>query len=131
MKRIVLLLMIGVLLGLLPAPTAFAKAGKGMLFYDGEVVRTVVPPATMSRTGIDDFYGVVGGAEGQLGIAAVAPGDKDYHGGKWAFHSVTWNVSPGDRYLLTSEAEVRAAEARGDVDVGRVQAMDFKCPIQP
>ena len=68
------------------------------------------------------------GAEDQLGIAAVAPGDQDYHGGKWAFHSVTWNVEP---YLLTSEAAVKDAEAADDVTITRVPENDFKCPIQP
>ena len=100
----------------------------GQLFYNGEVVRTVVPPAAMPKPGRDNFYVVEGGAEGQLGIAAVAPGDKDYHGGKWAFHSVIWNVAP---YLLTSEAEVLDAAAAGDVTIMRVPALDFKCPIQP
>lgn len=128
MKRIVLLLMVGLLVGLLPAPTAAAKAGKGLLFYDGETVRTVVPPAAMPKLGTDNFYAVMDGADGQLGIAATAPGDKDYRGGKWAFHSVTWNVDP---YLLTSEAAVFAAETAGDVSVTRVPANDFKCPIQP
>jgi hypothetical protein len=56
-----------------------------------------------------------------------APGDKGYHGGDWAFYSVTWNVAP---YLLTSEAAVLAAEASGDVTVTRIPANDFKCPIQ-
>ena len=106
-----------------------AKGPFGQLYYDGEVVRTIVPPATMSKPGRDNFYVVLeGGAEGQLGIAAVAPGDTNYHGGKWAFHLVTWNDEP---YLLTSEADVLAAEAAGDVVVTRVPAMDFKCPIQP
>ena len=100
----------------------------GNLFYDGEVVRTVVPPAAVPQEGIDNFYVVTNEVEGQLGIAAVAPGDKNYHGGKWAFHSVTWNVAP---YLLTSAAAVEDAEDLGHVTVTRMEANDFKCPIQP
>ncbi|MHC4470879.1 MAG: hypothetical protein ACYS99_07925 [Planctomycetota bacterium] len=110
------------------ASVAVAKPGFGQLFYDGSVVRTVVPPATMSKPGIDDLYVVMYGAAGQLAVAAVAPGDRDYHGGKWAFHSVTWNVAP---YLLTSESQVLAAAAAGDVTITRVPENDFKCPIQP
>ena len=83
-----------------------AQVGFGELFYDGEVVRTIVPPATMSKSGRDNFYVVMGGVEGQLGIAAVAPGDTNYHGGKWAFHRVMWTDTP---YLLTSEAAVDSA----------------------
>jgi hypothetical protein len=114
---------------ILAGTTAVMAQGPfGQLFYDNEVVRTIVPPATMSKPGRDNFYVVEGGAEGQLGIAAVAPGDTNYHGGKWAFHSVIWNVAPE---LLKSEADVLAAEAAGHVTVTRVPAMDFKCPIQP
>ena len=58
----------------------------------------------------------------------MAPGDQDYHGGKWAFHAVTWNVAP---YLLTSEAGVLAAADGGDISIERIEEMDFKCPIQP
>lgn len=115
---------------ILAGTTAVMAQGPfGQLYYDGEVVRTIVPPATMSKPGRDNFYVVLeGGADGQLGIAAVAPGDTNYHGGKWAFHSVIWEVDP---YLLTSEADVLAAETVGDVTITRVPAMDFKCPIQP
>jgi hypothetical protein len=115
-------------LTVIPALAKGPKAGFGELYYKGNVVRTVVPPAASPQEGRDNFYGVMDGAEGQLGIAAVAPGDKGYHGGKWAFHSVTWNVAP---YVLTSEAAVLAAQADGDVAVVRVEANDFKCPIQP
>ncbi len=40
-------------------------------------------------------------------------------------------MSPITAYLLTSEAEVLAAAAAGDVTVTRMPGMDFKCPIQP
>jgi hypothetical protein len=93
------------------------------------MVRTVVPPASNPQRGRDNFYAFPsGGAAGQKGVVAVAPGDRDYHGGHWAFHAVTFNVTP---YLLTSEAAVLAAAAAGDVSVARVPANDFKCPIQP
>jgi hypothetical protein len=111
-------------------PAFAANVGFGELFYDGSVVRTVVPPAAMTKEGVDNFYVVVNGdVEGQLGIAAVAPGDTDYRGGKWAFHTVMW--INGDPYLLTSEEDVLNAEADGDVIVARVPENDFKCPIQP
>jgi len=68
------------------------------------------------------------GAEGQLVVAGVAPGDRDCHGGMWAFHGVVWNVPA---HLLTSEAAVRAAAAAGDVTVTRVPENDFECPGRP
>jgi len=101
----------------------------GCCYYQGQVVRTVVPPAASPQEGRDNFYGFPGAAAaGQKGVVGVAPGDTDYHGGQWKFFAVTWNVTP---YLLTSEAAVLAAAAAGHVTVTRVPANDFKCPIQP
>ncbi|MGH7553648.1 MAG: DUF7482 domain-containing protein [Longimicrobiales bacterium] len=118
-------------------PVAFSMGGgpppfvfpAGCCYYEGRIVRTVVPPARSPKPGLDNFYAFPSSAAmGQKGVVAVAPGDTDYHGGHWKFHAVTWNVTP---YLLTSEAAVLAAAAAGDVTVTRVPSMDFKCPIQP
>lgn len=110
------------------APSFAAKPSFGSLYYDGEIVRTIVPPAETDK-GLDDIYTVTNGAEGQLGIASVAPGDKDYHGGHWIVNVVTFNegVTP---YLLTSEEAVLAAYDAGDVSIER-NTGSFLCPIQP
>ncbi|MGH7613973.1 MAG: hypothetical protein ACREMW_08045 [Gemmatimonadales bacterium] len=101
----------------------------GCCYYEGRVVRTVVPPAHTPQEGRDNFYGFPNGAAaGQKGVVAVVPGNEDYHGGHWAFHAVTFNVTP---YLLTSEEAVLVAAAAGDVTIARVPANDFRCPIQP
>jgi hypothetical protein len=100
----------------------------GKLYYDGMVVRTLVPPAATPNQGIDNLYAVMGGAEGQLGVAGVGPGAPGYHGGLWAVYAVTWNTTP---YLLTSEAEVLAAASKGDVTVTRVPENDVRCPVRP
>jgi len=129
MKRLLLFTLIPLSLALVGADLARAgKPGFGQLFYQGTTVRTLVPPAAAPKQGKDDLYAIMGGTADQLAVAAVAPGNPGYHGGKWAFHSVTWNVSP---YLLTSEADVLAAAAAGDVTVTRIPANDFKCPVQP
>ena len=110
-------------------PAAAKKPSFGNLYYDGEIVRTVVPPAAMPFQGRDNLYPFPGdAAEGQLPIAAVAPGNRDYHGGQWAVNLVDWNEEP---YLLTSEADVLAAEAAGDISITRMPDLDFKCPVQP
>jgi hypothetical protein len=110
-------------------PAAAKKPGFGNLYHNGEIVRTVVPPAAMPFQGRDNLYPFPGdAAEDQLPIAAVAPGDRDYHGGQWAVNLVDWNVEP---YLLTSEADVLDAEAVGDITVTRMPDLDFKCPVQP
>jgi hypothetical protein len=114
----------------IPVGASFAaKPGFGNLYYNDTIVRTVVPPSSFPNEGRDNFYKVTNGAEGQLGIAAVAPGDTNYHGGHWKVFKVTFNggVTP---YLLTSEAAVQAAEDAGDVTIVRVAAEDFLCPVQ-
>jgi hypothetical protein len=108
---------------------AMATTGKGSLFHDGAVVGTVVVPAHVAAgSGSDPFYNVTNGADGQLGIAGVAPGDGPYHGGDWQVWLVTFEdgVTP---YLLTSDEAVFAAESAGDVTVTRAPDADFRCPV--
>jgi len=116
------------IVGCVSAPALAERPGFGLLYYNDEIVRTVVPPAAMPTAGRDNVYAVMNGVEDQLGVAGVAPGDRDHHGGMWAFHSVVWNVPA---YLLTSEAAVLTAAAASDVTVTRVPENDFKCPVQP
>jgi hypothetical protein len=111
------------------AAPAMSSVGTGLLFHDGAVVGTVIPPAAVAPgSGLDPFFKVTNGASGQLGIAGVAPGDGPYHGGLWQVWTVTFKagVTP---YLLTSDEAVRAAEAASDVSVARVTGADFRCPV--
>jgi len=107
-----------------------AEVGFGSLFLNGHVVGTVVvfPAQLPPFGGVDPFYGVMGGATGQLGVAGVGPGSADYHGGDWAFNSVAWNTGKTPR-LLTSAAAVLAARDAGEVTITRLPAKDFRCPI--
>jgi hypothetical protein len=114
---------------LVVAVPAMATTGKGFLFHNGAGVGTVVVPAHVpAGSGSDPFYNVTNGADGQLGIAGVAPGDGPYHGGDWQVWLVTFNegLTP---YLLTSDEAVVAAQAAGDVTVTRAPNADFRCPI--
>jgi hypothetical protein len=115
----------------LPVCAVFAATpGFGNLYYNGTIVRTVVPPAAFPNTGIDNFYKVTNGVAGQLGIASVAPGADGYHGGHWKVFSVTFNVE-ATPVLLTSQAAVLAAQNAGTVTVTRNASADFLCPVQP
>jgi hypothetical protein len=111
-------------------PAAAQRPVFGKLYYDGDMVRTVIPPASMPFQGRDNLYPIMGGVQGQLAVAAVAPGNPDYHGGQWAVHLVEWDteIEPS---LLTSEADVLDAALAGDVTITRLPGNDFKCPIQP
>lgn len=126
-RRLALLLGVSALVLALAVPAMAARPGfvfpDGCCYYDGDIVRTVVPPASFPGTGTDNFYEV----PGQRAVVAAAPGDVDYRGGHWAFHEVSWNVAP---YALTSEEAILAAEDAGDVTVTRDASKDFLCPIQ-
>src|SRR5260370_21672329 len=101
-----------------------------MLCYHGGPIHTAAAPAAFPNSGTAPFFKVTNGAAGQLGIAGVAPGSADYHGGAWAVNIVTFKsgVTP---HLLTSASAVQTAAAAGDVTVTRVPAADFRCPVQP
>jgi hypothetical protein len=112
------------------ATSTSAEVGFGHLFYNDNIVRTVVTPVAIPNEGTDNFYKVTNGATGQLGIAGVAPGADGYNGGHWKVFTVTFNqgVTP---FLLKSQAEVITAQTAGFVTVTRVGAADFLCPVQP
>jgi hypothetical protein len=109
------------------ADSTNANVGFGQLYYDGAVVGTVATPTSQPGAGVDAIYAFPGDkADGQLSITSVAPGDQDYHGGRWAVYVVDWNVTP---YLITSDAALLAAAAAGEVSIARMPAADFVCPV--
>ncbi len=122
--------LVAVLLALPVSSVFAAQPGFGNLYYNGGIVRTVVPPAAFPNGGQDNFYKVTNGVSGQLGIAGVAPASPDYHGGHWKVFVVAFKggVSP---ILLTSEQAVHATQNAGLVTVTRNAAADFLCPVQP
>ena len=127
MKSMLLLLAAAAALVLIQP--AGATTSKGQLFHNGDVVGTTVTPAPIAPgSGTDPLFSVTNGADGQLGIAGVAPGDGPYHGGAWQVFLVTFNagVTP---YLLTSDEAVVAAEEAGDVTITRAGDADFRCPV--
>jgi hypothetical protein len=132
MKKSLAIFFIFVIVVAAAAPVFAApnNVGFGNLYYNGKVVRTVVPPAAMPKSGQDNLYVITNGTSSQLPVAAVGPGDANYHGGQWAFHEVIWNELNAT-YDLTSEADVLDAESQGLVTIVRVEDNDFKCPIQP
>jgi hypothetical protein len=129
MARVVALLSLALtLVALRAAPMVAAQPSFGQLYYEGSVVRTLVPPSSTPNQGRDPLYVVANGVAEQLGIAAVAPGDAGYDGGHWKVYQVVFQVDP---YLLTSAQAVEAAEDQGDVTITRQASADFRCPIQP
>jgi len=124
-----MLVLLAAAIALAAVAPAGADTGKGQLFHNGDVVGTVVPPDRIgSGEGVDPLYMVTNGAEGQLGIASVGPGDGPFHGGAWQVWLVTFDagVTP---YLLTSDEAVMVAAAAGDVTIVRAPDLDNRCPV--
>ena len=121
------------------AAAAGAGGVGGPAFYvDGTLYRTVGTPTDLTGTGapassfdtIYEFFGV------QTNVAAAAPGDPGYNGGRWMVHGLEFAdydaaVATFDANLsgdLDSEAEVTAAIAGGAAtDIGIVKS--FVCPV--
>jgi hypothetical protein len=122
------------------ASPAAAGVTAGPAFYvDGVGYRTVGTPNDLSRTGgplhsFDTIYDF-GGA--QLNVATAAPGDRDYDGGRWRVHGLSFPsgyaaaLAAGDidgDGVLDSDSELGVAVAEGTaVDVGVVKS--FTCPV--
>jgi hypothetical protein len=109
---------------LLPLVASASGAGgvTGPAFYvDGVLYRTVGTPTDLSGTGapahtFDVIYSLSPSGL-QPNVATAAPGDPDFHGGRWEVHRITFDDyatavalhdanGSGD---LDSAAEVRAA----------------------
>ena len=103
------------------------EPGFGLLYYENEMIRTVVPPASTPKKGVDDLFVITNGVDGQIPITAVAPGDRDYHGGRWKVYRVSFVDEP---VLLTSADDVAMALFLNLVEVERAPEADFKCPVQ-
>jgi hypothetical protein len=122
------------------AGAALAGGVTGPAFYvDGQLYRTVNTPTDLSGTGAPaqawDVIYDFGGA--QLNVATAAPGDRDYNGGRWQVHALSFPsgyaaaVAAGDENgngVLDSDAELGAALSAGAaVDSG--VAKQFVCPV--
>ncbi len=99
------------------------------LFYNDAIVGTIMTPTSIPDQGVDVIYALTNPADGQLGITTVAPGDPNYHGGRWKVYVATW-VGEGPTPLFTSAAAVDDAVDAGDLLLTRAGAFDFICPVQ-
>lgn len=119
-------------------PAAASAGVSGPAFsVDGVLYRTVGTPTDLSGTGapahsfdtIYDFGGL------QMNVAEAAPGDRDYNGGRWMVHALSFAdyeaaVAAADANgsgNFDSDAEVLAAIDAGlATDLGVVR--QFECP---
>ena len=129
--------------GVLAAGAAAGPGAGGVtgpaFFVDGELYRTVNTPTDLPATApehsfdvIYEFFGV------QMNVAEAAPGDRDYNGGRWMVHGLSFVNYPAALAAFDangsgefdSAEEVEAAIAAGAAtDLGVVKL--FVCPAIP
>jgi hypothetical protein len=132
----------GVLVAMATAVNPAAAGVSGPAFFvDGQLYRTVGTPTDLSGTGAPtqawDVIYSFGGA--QRNVATAAPGDRDYNGGRWMVHALSFPhgysaaLASGDlngNGVIDSDAELGAAMAAGTAsDAGVVKS--FVCPVIP
>lgn len=123
-----LLLSFALVAAFVPTSVSADAPPRGMLYLDGQIVRTIGLPASVPHGGLDPLYEFTNGVSGQLSVATYGPGSPNFHGGLWAVSLVTFNagVTP---YLLTFAQDVLDAQAAGDVTITRHPELDNRCPV--
>jgi hypothetical protein len=146
--RTIGLIVVTCLAALGATPAAFARGSGGVtepsIYVDGSLYRTVGTPTDLSGTGAPahsfDIIYDLGGA--QPNVAEAAPGDRDYNGGRWMVHAISFNTDyettlaehdlDGDG-VFDSDAEILSAlnDASGTGATDRGVVKMFECPAIP
>ncbi|HEV8280294.1 MAG TPA: hypothetical protein VGQ02_00420 [Candidatus Limnocylindrales bacterium] len=131
MRRLITTLAgIGLLLSVAAGTVAAGGPPKVGFYVDGTLYRTVGTPTDFTNTGApastyDRIYAL---GAGLRNVAEAKPGDPDFNGGRWAVYPVTWNVTP---VQYTSDAQLLAAAAAGDVTIASTPVRLFFCNVAP
>jgi hypothetical protein len=131
MRRLITTLAgIGLLLSLAAGSVAAGGPPQVGFYVDGTLYRTVGTPTDFTNTGApastyDKIYAL---GAGLRNVAEAKPGDRDFNGGRWAVYPVTWNVAP---VQYTSDAQLLAAAAAGDVTIASTPVRLFFCNVAP
>lgn len=121
-KRLVLLTT------LLVSTTAMAHAQLGppgeMIYAHDVLYRTIGTPADLPPHGSFNAIYALGGGLGS--VSSAAPGDREWRGGRWEVHLVTFlTIAPRQ---FTNAEDLLAARQRGEVAIGDV-VRRFECPL--
>ena len=141
MFRTAALLAASPLLALATALPAHAAGVSGPAFWiDGQLYRTVATPTDLSGTGAPDssFEAIWSFGGAQQNVAAAAPGDPGFRGGRWQVHQLSFPdgyaaaLATGDvngNGVIDSAAELDLAFGNGTaVDTG-VILREFVCTV--
>jgi hypothetical protein len=119
------------LLASLTVGTVAAGGPPSLSFYvDGAQYRTVGTPTDFTNTGApaSSFEAIYALGDGLINVAAAAPGQPGFRGGRWMVLPVTWNTTP---VQLTSDEQVAMYAANGWITIGTTPVKEFECPVIP
>ena len=148
MKRLLLVIAVGGIALVGGVSAALANGSGGVtapsIYVNGVLYRTVGTPTDFSNTRAPDssFETLYNFGGAQPSVAAAAPGDPGFRGGRWQVHALSFNSSytatvaahdTNGSGNLDSTAEIDAALADpgpgGATDLGVVKL--FECPVIP
>lgn len=109
----------------LGVPAAHAGGPPGGMIYAHDVLyRTVGTPTDLPDHGPFDTIYLLGG--GLANVSEVAPGDRDFNGGRWEVRPITWiSIEPTQ---FTNAEQILEAADNGDIEIGDV-VKRFECPL--
>ena len=122
----------GVAVGPVTADASNSPALPGRVYADDRLFATrdatdLPPPSDGNEHSFDEIYVFQGdSAEGQFPVAEAAPGEQDFNGGRWSVTVVEWTTDP---VLVTSDDDIHAREAAGEISVVAEGARYFECPL--
>jgi hypothetical protein len=131
LRRLAVGLAAAAMLASVVATSAFAGGPPHIGFYaDGSLYRTIGTPTDFSGTGapLSSFEAIYALGSGLTNVAAAAPGDPGFRGGRWMVLPVTWNSTP---VQLTSGDQVLAYAAAGMLTIASAPVKEFECPVIP
>jgi hypothetical protein len=111
------------------ASSVFAGAPPHIGFYaDGVLWRTEGTTTDFTNTGapMSSFEAIYALGNDLTNVAAAAPGDPGFRGGRWMVLPVTWNTTP---VQLTSGGQVLAYAAAGWLTIASTPVKEFECPV--
>jgi hypothetical protein len=131
LRRLAVSLFAAAMIGSVAATSVFAGGPPHVGFYaDGALYRTIGTPTDFSGTGAptSSFEAIYALGGDLTNVAAAAPGDQGFRGGRWMVLPVTWNVTP---VQLTSGDQVLAYAASGMLTIASTPVKEFECPVIP
>lgn len=131
LRRLATALAATALLTSVAAASAFAGSAPHIGFYaDGTLWRTEGTTTDFTNTGAptSSFEAIYALGNGLINVAAAAPGDPGFRGGRWMVLPVTWNTTP---VQLTSGDQVQAYASAGLLTIASTPVKEFECPVIP